>query len=117
MRFLQRAGDATNQAAAANRNDHGLEIRVLFEKLEANRALTGDDGVVIESMHESEALSLAAAQRLFVSFVVIRAMQHHIGAITSRCRDFDEGSRQRHANLRADSKLAGVVSNALGVIS
>jgi hypothetical protein len=62
MRFFQRAGDATNQATAANRNDHGFEVGVLFEELQANRALPSDDGIVIEGMNESEVFGLAAAQ-------------------------------------------------------
>jgi hypothetical protein len=90
---------------------------MLLEEFQPDGALPGDDGVVIEGMHKGEVLGLAAAQGLFESFVVVRAVQNHIGAITARRRDLDQRRGQRHANLGADAKLAGVVGHALRVIS
>ena len=90
---------------------------MLLDELQADGALTGDDGVVIEGVHEGEVLSLTAADGLFERFVVIRAVQNHIGAIAARRRDFDKRRSQRHANLGADAELAGVVGHALGVVS
>src|ERR1019366_2497353 len=70
-----------------------------------------------EGMNKGEVLSLAAADGLFVSFVVVGAVQNHIGAVTARRRDLDERRGQGHANLGADAELAGMVGHALGVIS
>ena len=90
---------------------------MLLEQFQADRALPGDHGVVIEGMHKGEVLCLAAADGLFVSLVVVGAVQNHVGAIAARRRDLDERRGQRHANLGADAELAGVVGHALGVIS
>ena len=90
---------------------------MLLEELQADRTLPGDDDVVIEGMDEGEMLSLTAAERLFTSFIVVGAVQNHIRAVTARCRNLDERRGQRHANLGADAKLAGMVGNPLGVIS
>ncbi len=117
VRLFQRAGDAADQPAAADRNDDRFEVGMLLDELQADSALSGDDGIVIEGMHEGEVLSLAAAHGLFVSFVVVRAVQHDIGAITARSRNLDERRGQRHANLGADAELASVVGNPLCVIS
>ena len=90
---------------------------MLLHELQTDGALPGDDGVVIEGMHEGEVLSLAAAHGLFESFVVVGAVQNHIGAVTARRRDLDERRGQGHENLGPDAELAGMVGHALGVIS
>src|SRR6266403_1641970 len=103
IRLFQRAGDAPNQPSATDRDDDGFEIGMLFDKLQADSALPGDDGVVIEGMHEGEMLGLTAADGLFESFVVICAVQNYIRAVATRCRDLDQRRGQGHANLGADA--------------
>ena len=90
---------------------------MLLEELEADGPLAGDDGVIIEGMHQGEALCLAPADGLFESFVVVGAMQNHVGAVTARCRNFDKRRGQGHADLGADAEFAGVIGDALSMIS
>jgi hypothetical protein len=90
---------------------------MLLKELQSNRPLPGNDRVVIERMHKREVLGLATPNSFFVSFVVIRAVQHHIGAISARSRNFDQRRGQRHANLGSDAKLARMICDALRVIS
>ena len=57
MRVLgpQRAhgrGDARQQAAAAERRDDGVDVRQIFEDLEADGAVAGDEPIVVERMDE-----------------------------------------------------------------
>ena len=52
---LQRAhhdADAGQQAAAAERGDHGIHVRQVLENLEARRGVAGDEVVIVERMHE-----------------------------------------------------------------
>ncbi len=54
-RRLQRAhdgADARQQPAAAERRDDRIDIRQVFENLQARRPIAGDEAIVVERMHE-----------------------------------------------------------------
>ena len=57
--LLHRHGDAADEPAAADGHDHRLEVRVLLEQLEPDRALPRHDRVVVEGVDEGEPLRLA----------------------------------------------------------
>ena len=63
--FLYRAGDTRNQAAAAHGNDESVEIWLLLEHLDAERALAGDHGFVVEGMNK---VRLLFSQRMSASW-------------------------------------------------
>ena len=64
---------------------------MLLDEFEPDRSLSGDDGIIVKGMHESEVLSLAAAHGFGISFVIVRAVQNNIGSITASRRNFDSG--------------------------
>ena len=72
--FLDGAGDATDQAAAADGDHHRLNFGMLLQHFKSEGALAGDDRVIIERMDESEMLLLAAPDGFFAGFVVVGAV-------------------------------------------
>ena len=54
--LLDGAGHAGDQSAAANRHDDSFQLRALLEQLEADGALPGDDGDVVEGVQKDLAL-------------------------------------------------------------
>ena len=52
--FLDGAGDAADQAAASDRDHHRLDFGMLLQHFQSQRALAGDDRIVIERVDESE---------------------------------------------------------------
>ena len=60
--LLDRRGDAGDQPAAADRDEHRCDVRALLEDLEPERALARDDPFVIERRHHRQ-----AARRGFAS--------------------------------------------------
>ena len=49
--------DAANDAAAADRHDDAIEPGLVFEHLDADRALSGDDLVVVIGMDQDDSPS------------------------------------------------------------
>ena len=63
---LHRGGDAAEQAAAADADQHRAHVRHLLEDLQPDGALPGDDVDVVEGVHEHRAglgRELAARRR------------------------------------------------------
>ncbi len=115
--LFQRASDAADQAAAADGHDYDFQLGPLLQQLEPQRTLPGDDGVIVERMHEDEVARLGAPQRLVAGLVVIGAVENHVGAESPRGHHFIQRRRQRHADLRGNSPASGMVGNGLGVIA
>ena len=80
----------------SDRNNDGLHVRNLLDDFEANRALSGNHGVIVKGMDKRDRAFPAAAQGLFARFVVVRAMQNNVRAITARRGEFDGGRISRH---------------------
>src|SRR5277367_2376650 len=115
--FFHGAGYSGDQSAAADGNHYGVQIGDLLEHLDAQRALAGDDGFVVEGMDESEGLFGAEAEGFLAGFVVIRAEEDYFGAVAARGGDFYERSGERHHDLRRDAAFGGVVGDGLRVIA
>ncbi len=60
---LDGAGDTRDEATSSNGDDHSLDIGDLFEDLEANCALAGQDERMIVSIHVGHSTLLAQFQR------------------------------------------------------
>jgi len=115
--FLDGAGDAGDQPAAADGHDYGLDIGKLLENFKTDGSLAGDDGIVIEGMDEDEVIVLCALQGGFVGSVVISAVKNDVGSIAPGSGDFGQGSGKWHVDARANTALPGMVGKALGVVS
>ena len=71
VRLLDGAGDAADEAAAADGDDDGFERGNLLHHLERDGSLTGHDGCVVEGVEEDHAFALAEARGFFVGLVVV----------------------------------------------
>ena len=114
--FLDGAGNAADQAAAADGNDYRFNFGMLLKHFKTESSLPCDHRVIIKGMDEGQMLLMAAADGLFTGLVVIRAVQDDVGAVGFGGRHLDQRSGQRHANLCADAALAGVISQSLSVV-
>ena len=54
IRFFHRAGNAADQPASTDRRDDRLDIRLLLQNFQSQRSLPGDDGIVVESVNQSQ---------------------------------------------------------------
>src|SRR5581483_2698064 len=84
--LLDRDEQSRNEAAAADRHDHRVQIRDLLEQLQAYGSLPGGDKLAVERMDEQQsALALELASFL-EGFHAVRAEEHHFGAVIATCR-------------------------------
>jgi len=111
------AGDAAYQATTADRDNHCFKVRMLLEEFKTNRALPGDNRVIVEGVDKSQVLRVTAAKGFFECFIVVGAMQDDVGTISAGCGNLDERRGQGHANLSSDAEFAGVIGHPLSVIS
>ena len=83
LRFqcFQHQGDAGDQAAAAHRHDHRIEIGILLVQFEAEGALTGNNPGIVERRDERQASFLAQPLGFSESGVVVVAMEHALRAV------------------------------------
>ena len=117
LALLDGAGDAADEAAAADGDDDGFEVRNLVEEFEADGSLPGDHFVVVEGMQEGEAVGVALADGFGAGFVVVGAVEDDFRAVAGGGGDLDQRRHQRHDDARADAVLAGVEGDGLGVIA
>ena len=115
--LLDGAGHAGDQTAPANRHDHSFQLRALLEQLEADGALPGDDGDVVEGVQKDLALLAGQLQGVFASFVVIHAVEDYVAAIILRGCHLDEGRGGGHDDGAANAALRGVIGDGLRVVS
>ena len=115
--LLEGAGDAADEAAAADGHDDGFDVGDLLEQFEADGALAGDDFGVVEGMDEGAALFDAAAQGFVAGFVVACAVEDDFSAVAARGGDFDLRRGQRHDDLGANAARGSVKGDALRVIA
>ena len=62
MKSAAARGDARQQSAAAERRDDGVDVGQVFEDLERDRAVAGDEPVVVERMDEVAAHAIGAVR-------------------------------------------------------
>ncbi len=115
--FLEGAGDAADEAAAADGDDDGFEVVDLLEEFEADGSLPGHDEWVVEWMDEGHAFGFATAGGFLAGLVVVGAVQDDLRAEAAGGLHFDERRGERHHDDGADAALGGVMRDALGVIA
>ena len=106
-----------NQPAAADRNDQHLEIGHVFEHFQRDRALAGDDVLVVVRMHPGQIAlvrhGFGARLRLRDAFTV----QHDLGAVGLGRRHLHERRRHRHHHARRNPQARSVIRHRLGMIA
>ena len=117
---LQRLGgdcDAGDQAAAADGDDEGIEVRLIGQHFERDGALAGDDVEVIERVDEDQAFLLAELEGVVLGLVEHQPFEDDPGAVVAGVFDLVEGGRLGHHDRRRDAEAAGMVGDALGMVT
>jgi len=129
--------DAADQSAAADRDQHGFNVRQVFENFEANRALAGNDLFVIVGRHDRVTVLggqlLSAQSALFaaradgddlrserggsVKLVLWSVARHHDdGLHAQRPRRVGHALRVIAARIGNDSAAAFVVAKGCDLV-
>ena len=114
-RRAQRQCDPADEPAAADRDDHELDIRKVFDYFQADRALTRDDQRIGVGVHEGLALLVLDPMRERERVVVHVSLEQHLGAIgAAHTHDrVRHASRHHHRRRRAEGR--GGIRDTLGV--
>ena len=112
------ARHAGNKAAAAHRDEDGVELfGILPEELHGDGALAGDDVLVVVRMDEAQAFFLREIERVGAGFVEVVAVDYDFGAQSSDVVDLYAGRRFRHDDRRLAAVPGGRQGHALGVVA
>ncbi len=115
--LFDRAGDSRDEPSAADRNEDGVDIRLLLQDLETERALTHYYVAVVEGVDEDGARLLRELGRCAQRLIDDVAAQLDVGAILLGGRELRQGDAHRHEDGRADAQLARCEGHALGVVA
>ena len=113
----RRRGDPGDQAAAADGDDEGVDLRLLRQHLEADRALAGDDRRVVEGMHQRVAAlgdELHAGDAGVFESV---ALEHDLGAEAARVLHLYRRGEARHDDGRGDAHAFSVIGDGLRMVA
>lgn len=105
------------QAAAADRHEDPIQMRVLLQQLHRQRALPGNHRRMIERRHEGHALLLGKLDRLRFGLVEIGAVQQHFAAETAHRIHFDVRGGHRHHDQRFNAQPFTGEGYALRVVA
>ena len=108
---------AGDQSAAADRHHQHVEVRRLFEHLDAQCPLPRDHRGIVERMHQREVTSLAFLERERARFVELRAMQNHFCIEHAGLFHFRVRRGARHDDAGRDAEPATVIGDRLRVIA
>ena len=93
--LLDRGRHAGDQSPATDADDHDVEIGQVLDDLEADRTVAGDDGRIVERVHELEALGVADAFQLGQRFADVRRRAGRPGRRSHGRRRPSNGRRRR----------------------
>ena len=106
-----------HQAAAADRSENEVKVRHLFDHLQPDGSLTGDDMVVVVGVNQRVALALDHLFGDSAAIVERLTCQLDIGAIALGLFHLGEGRRLRHHDGCRDLKALGVICGRLGMVA
>src|SRR5205807_2428877 len=114
----QLSSAASGAAPAPSHGDeHGLHIGQLFEQLQPERALAGDDPRIVERMDEELAALGAERPRQLVGLVEVASIQDHLGAVPARRGYFDERRVLGHDDRGGNVEPLGVEGDGKTVVA
>ncbi len=114
---FRRERHAADQPTAADRHDQAVEVRNVFDHLERDCALSGDDQRVVERMDERQAAARreVAGERRRVTQLF--AMQDHLRPVRLRVLDLHERRVRRHHDRDRYAEALAVIRHGLGMIA
>ncbi len=109
---------AGDQAAAADRDEHGINRPlVLAQDFHADGALARNHVRVVEGVHEREVLGVSQFQGMFVGVRVAVAEQHDFAATGADCIDLDLRGGDRHDDDGPAAQTLSAQGNSLSMIA
>ena len=113
---LDRKRDPREQATASERDDDGVDVRNVFEDLEADRALPGDHELVVERVDERAAVGGGVGDGRRNRVLDRVAHQADGRAVALGRPDLRERCRLGHVHRRRHAGRAGGECDRLGVV-
>ena len=108
---------ACRQSTAANRHEYAVEMRILLEQFQRQRALPGNHHRMIERRNPGKALLLRQLDSFCFRFIKVRAVQQHFPAKPTHRVHFDIGGRQRHHNQCFHTQTRGGERHTLSMVT
>ena len=115
--MLHGKGDAADKTAAPDGDHHLLNLRELFQDLQADGALAGNDQGVVEGMGKGIAVLRHQPFRFSGGVVIDAGDQNDLCAVAPGGLHFADGRPGRHTDDGFDAQLRGGPGDALGVIA
>ena len=113
----ERERDAGGEAAAADRDQHRLDVGHLLCELEADRPLARDDERLLERMNERRTVLRDVLARRVEARLDRVAGEHDLGAVVPCCLDLRHRRVLRHEHARARADLARRPRDRLSVVA
>jgi hypothetical protein len=112
-----RRGDAGDQAAAADRGDHRIDLGAVFQDFQADGALAGNHQRIVEGVDQGQILFRGVGQGEFLGLAVAFAGTQYRRAQRFGALDLGHRRAHRHHDGGGDAQLSGMPGDALRVIS
>lgn len=97
--------------------DDRVEIRLVGEELERDRALTGDYRRIVIGMNENQPFIAGERVGRLAGGSEAVALEHDLGAVRLGAIDLDERRALGHHDRRRDAEPPGVVGDPLGMVA
>ena len=111
------SGQASQQTAAANTHNHGVNIRNLLQDFQTDRALTGNNVFIVEGVHEHRAGLFGVALRLRQSLIHGHAVQLNLSTVITGRGNLRQRRTQRHVDTSLNAQTVSRQSHTLSVVT
>ena len=111
------SGQTSQQTAAANTHNHGVNIRNLLQDFQTDRALTGNNVFIVEGVHEHRAGLFGVALRLRQSLIHGHAVQLNLSTVVTGCSNLRQRRTQRHVNTGFNAQTVSSQGHTLSVVT
>uniref|UniRef100_A0A0N5A4T1 LigA n=1 Tax=Parastrongyloides trichosuri TaxID=131310 RepID=A0A0N5A4T1_PARTI len=110
-------GAARDQAAAADGDDQGVQVRRVLQKLQAADPLPRDDALVVEGRDEDIAVLGLKPLGLLGRAGEVEAVDDDVGAVGAGAVHLHEGGALGHDDGHRHAQAAAVIGQGLGVVA
>ena len=114
---LGRCGHAGHQPAAPHGHHQRVDVRLIGQHLQRDRALPGDDGLVVIGVHQHQRLLLGQRQRVGACLLERVAVQDDLRTKAACAFDLDPRCEAGHDDHRPHPEALRVIGHALGVVA
>ena len=111
------SGQASQQTAAANTHNHGVNIRNLLQDFQTDRALTGNNVFIVEGVHEHRAGLFGIALRLRQSLIHGHTVQLNLSTVVTGRGNLRQRRTQRHVNTSLNAQTVSRQSHTLRMVT